>query len=166
MTPRVWWILSVPDRSCGLIFSQLLFCVVGLSSVGSTKPCWAGISYIDNLYSTIWLKRGFYQNSILFALAVFLNSLECNMHVCFGSWKLGDLLDWKLQTHTQYKEMWKYERDNPLYQNCALVVIERAGSNHTVEWKCFPFPSLYLFLCLSLQFHPQLCRVWLMAAIH
>lgn len=108
MTPRVCWIISVPDRSCGLLFSLLLFCVVGLSSARSTKPFRVGISYIANLYSTIWSKRGFH-NSLLFAQAVFVNSPVCNMHVCSGSWKLGDLLEWKLQTRTRFRELWKYE---------------------------------------------------------
>lgn len=150
MTPRVCWILSVSGRSCGLLFSQLLSCIVGLSSAGSTKPCRIGISHTAKLYSAVWSKRGFH-NGLLFGQAMFLNSPVCYVRVCFASWELGELLDWKVQTRTQYRKLWKYDRDNHLCQNCSLVVIERAGSNQTVEnlFSSFsislPLPPVCLF---------------------
>lgn len=78
------------------LFSQLLSCVVGLSSVGSTKLCPVGISFLGNPYSTVWSEREgpFYlkKNALLFTQAFFfLNNPGSNMYICFGGWKLGVL---------------------------------------------------------------------------
>lgn len=156
MTPRVWWILSVPGRSCGLLLSQPLFCLVGLSSTGSTKPCRVGISYMANLYAAVWSRRvltkGFVRSGNVFEYVTLMFVLGV------------ELQDWKLQMHAQYRKLWKYDRPlAKLFFSCDWKAWKSSN------WRKSLFFSLYLSLssavCLS-NSHPQLCLVWLMAAIH
>lgn len=93
MTPWVWWILSVPSRSCGLLFSKQPSWIVGLSSVRSTKLCRVGNSFIANLYSTgknEGLRCPFVGSGNVF------NSPWSNMYICFGIWKQRELWNCKL----------------------------------------------------------------------
>ena len=72
MTPRVWWILSVLSRSCGPPLSTATVLCSWAVIRWVNKASRVGISYMTNLYSTVWSKKRCFHYSLLFAM--FLNS--------------------------------------------------------------------------------------------
>lgn len=135
-------------------FSQLLLCIVGLSSTGSTKHCWVCISYMANLYSSVSLKEAF-------TIAFCLLRQTVQYVFCLDSWKLVKLQERKV--HSKQEAVKEQHSQSSLPE----LFFRLNWLNGPDCGKSFVFrPSLCLFLCLSFELNPQLRLVWLMAAIH
>lgn len=85
----------------------------------------------------------------------------CDIFFFSGRLKPIELLEWKVRSKQETVTVW--HRQSPLPE----LSFRLNWLKGLHRGKSFVFsPSLGLFLRLSFELHPRLCRVWLMAAIH
>lgn len=111
------------------LFLQPLSCIVGLSSMRSTKLCRVGISFIAHLDSTVWSEKGRFYNVLLLAQAMFFELTGIYHVYLFWELKAGPAAQHALSTGI-------CESATETTSSAKMVlqcVIESGGSHQTAE---------------------------------